>query len=43
MIETINANLAPQHAYGSIEANHILQMMSDKEEVLVSDDIVYKI
>ncbi|PVG02771.1 putative MCM3-subunit of pre-replication complex [Serendipita vermifera] len=43
MIEAINAGLAPQHAYGTIEANHILQMMSDKEEVLVSDDIVYKI
>ena len=43
MIEGINSNLAPQHAYGSLEATRILEMMSDKEEIMFSDGTVYKL
>lgn len=43
MVEGINTNLAPQHAYGSVEATRILEMMSDKEEIMFSDGTVYKL
>ncbi|KAG8759979.1 MCM DNA helicase complex subunit [Serendipita sp. 396] len=43
MIEAINSSLAPQHSFGSIEATRILEMMSDKEEIMFSDDTVYKL
>lgn len=43
MTEAINASLAPQHAYGTLEATRILEMMSDKEEIMFSDGTVYKL
>lgn len=43
MMESINANLAPQHAYGTLEATRILEIMSEKEEIMFSDGTVYKL
>jgi hypothetical protein len=43
IIEGVNSDLAPQHAYGELEATRILEMMSDKEEIMFSDGTVYRL
>lgn len=43
MIEAVNSSLASQHAFGPAEADHILQVMSDQEDIIFSDGTVYKL
>lgn len=43
MIEAINGSLAPQHAFGDVEAGRIMEQMSSLEEIMVSDGTIYRI
>lgn len=43
MIEIINSNIQPAQAYSVAEATQILEDMTEKEEVMLSGDTVYKL
>lgn len=43
LMDAVNGGLAPQHAFGEVEAQQMLETMTENEEVMLSDGFVYKL
>lgn len=43
LLEAVNTTLAPQHAFGPDEATRALEIMTEKEELMLSDGQVYRL